>query len=420
MRGSEAGERAAAYIADYYRSLGLEVREQPFEVETGTLLEHRLEVLDPPLGEIPSWPALMTPDTPPEGLEADMVFLEGTNPPYAGPHIEGKAVMLCVGPQADSGKIMRFKPRAFIAIDNGIGLAPKRHAFGKVSFKPHEPVTGFRITYEDGLRLIQAGARRVRLLLRSECRTATTRNVIAELKGTEHPDEIIVVGGHYDGNPEISAASDNAAGAAVAMELARVYAERQSNRTLRFVAWAAEEGGCIGSQYYVSALKKQDKEERSASTFIKGRGKTELDKHLLSVAIDVVGLTVGYDTCYCLAGDDLTGMVKVLGSELGMPHEIHTNPFSSDHEPFVAAGIPGLCFARAGGAQAYLHGVEDCIDNLDAIHMGAVGRFVDTLLQRTANAQEWPLKREVPEDMRKRFKEVMKRMGDEVEEDKPA
>ena len=75
--------------------------------------------------------------------------------------------------------------------------------------------------------------------------------MIAEVTGTLQPEEIIVVGAHYDTTPDLPGASDNAGGVGVVMELARLYAERGSKRTLRFVAWGAEEGGLIGSRLAV-------------------------------------------------------------------------------------------------------------------------------------------------------------------------
>ena len=66
-------------------------------------------------------------------------------------------------------------------------------------------------------------------------------NIIAEVYGTTLPDEIIIVGAHYDTVWMTPGADDNASGVAVLLELARQLKSRQLNRTVRFIAFANEE-----------------------------------------------------------------------------------------------------------------------------------------------------------------------------------
>lgn len=66
-------------------------------------------------------------------------------------------------------------------------------------------------------------------------------NIEVEIRGTTRPDEIIVVGAHYDSVMGCPGANDNASGVAGVLELARAFARRPLDRTLRFVAFANEE-----------------------------------------------------------------------------------------------------------------------------------------------------------------------------------
>jgi Zn-dependent M28 family amino/carboxypeptidase len=66
-------------------------------------------------------------------------------------------------------------------------------------------------------------------------------NLITEIRGTTKPDEIIVVGGHYDSVPGVAGANDNASGTAATLALARRFATAKPARTLRFVAFVNEE-----------------------------------------------------------------------------------------------------------------------------------------------------------------------------------
>jgi hypothetical protein len=66
-------------------------------------------------------------------------------------------------------------------------------------------------------------------------------NIEAELRGATLPNEIVVVGAHYDTVSGSAGADDNASGTAVLLALARAFGERRARRTLRFVAFTNEE-----------------------------------------------------------------------------------------------------------------------------------------------------------------------------------
>lgn len=80
---------------------------------------------------------------------------------------------------------------------------------------------------------------------------ATGYNVVAELTGTVRPDEVYIVGAHYDSvsNP---GADDNASGVAGVLEMARVISRYESEATIRFIAFDMEELGLIGSGDYAN------------------------------------------------------------------------------------------------------------------------------------------------------------------------
>lgn len=90
-------------------------------------------------------------------------------------------------------------------------------------------------------------------------------NVFAELRGTSRPDEIIVIGAHYDAEVNTPGADDNASGVAAMLELARRFAGRPMGRTVRWVGYTNEEnsnsaGGLMGS--FVSARNAQNRNEK--------------------------------------------------------------------------------------------------------------------------------------------------------------
>ncbi|MEW8016271.1 MAG: M28 family peptidase [Candidatus Thiodiazotropha endolucinida] len=91
------------------------------------------------------------------------------------------------------------------------------------------------------------------------------RNIAVELPGETIPEEIIVVGAHYDSVHGSPGANDNGTGVAAVLELSRLLKDEQLNRTVRFVAFANEEPPFfyskeMGSQVY--AARSREREER--------------------------------------------------------------------------------------------------------------------------------------------------------------
>lgn len=66
-------------------------------------------------------------------------------------------------------------------------------------------------------------------------------NLVVEWRGTVEPDDVVIVGAHYDTVPETPGADDNASAVAVMLEVTRLLAGRQPKRTLRLIAFANEE-----------------------------------------------------------------------------------------------------------------------------------------------------------------------------------
>jgi len=88
-------------------------------------------------------------------------------------------------------------------------------------------------------------------------------NLIAELSGTARPDEIVIVGGHYDSAVGCPAANDNGSGTAATLALARHYAGKPMARTVRFVLFVNEEPPYfwtddMGSLVYARACKQKN------------------------------------------------------------------------------------------------------------------------------------------------------------------
>ena len=112
--------------------------------------------------------------------------------------------------------------------------------------------------YNRILRLVARGIRvdlEVNVAVRFHDDDPMSYNVIAEIPGTDLRDEVVMIGGCIDSWHAGTGATDNAAGAAAALEIMRLLQslELKPRRTIRLGLWSAEEQGAFGSQAYVAA-----------------------------------------------------------------------------------------------------------------------------------------------------------------------
>jgi Zn-dependent M28 family amino/carboxypeptidase len=112
------------------------------------------------------------------------------------------------------------------------------------------------VTAEDGdliARLSAQGTVRMQLVLTPrQLPDAMSYNVIADLKGSEHPEQVIVVSGHLDSWDLGTGAIDDGAGVAIAMQTAQLIKQLRlrPKRTIRVIAWMNEENGVVGGRTY--------------------------------------------------------------------------------------------------------------------------------------------------------------------------
>jgi len=91
----------------------------------------------------------------------------------------------------------------------------------------------------------------------------TFRNLEATLRGTSRPQEVVVLGAHYDTAEGAPGADDNASGVAGVLELARIFAQERQSRTVRFVFFPNEEPPSfptadMGSRHYATAARERN------------------------------------------------------------------------------------------------------------------------------------------------------------------
>ncbi len=406
--GSKEDQAAGEYIKSYFEGLGLDTSVQEFEIETGYMKNAALEVLKPYSESIKCEGMSMLGQTGPEGIEGELIRIETTDEEYLTPEITGKIVITNFIKRKNLHLVTKLKPLGFIFIENYPRMLPKKFWGNYSKDMAHGNFPAVRIGFEDGFKLLKNGATHANIVVEAKLAKEKTNNVIAEIKGSTHPDEIVIVGGHYDTVPDVRGASDNAGGTSIMMELARVFKEKGTKRTLRFIAWGSEEMGLDGSNLYAKKLKEDDKAAKEKDE----DAKTELEKTRLLVNLDVHGAMIGTNVAAVLGPSILTNSIKLLSKESGVVFEVKEAVYSSDGTPISAVGVPSASFSRRSGIDIMMHSIEDIIDYLspDALEMN--GKFVEEWMTRyVTKAAAFPFEHEVPEKLMKQIKEYYDNWG---------
>ena len=409
--GYKEDRLAAEYIESEFKKLGLKTWRQEFEIKTGHATAQRLEILEPYTETVQCEAMSMLGVTGPEGVEGELFRIETTDEEYLTPEIEGKIVVTDAVKRKNLELIAKRKPLGFIFIERHPRMLTK-HFWGNFpQGKDYGNFPSVRVSFESGLRLLKKGAKRARVVVEAERDTKKTQNILAELPGSTRPEEIIVVGGHYDSVPGVRGASDNAGGTAMTMELARVFKKKGSKRTLRFVAWGSEEMGLDGSNLYAKKLKEDDKAAKEKDE----DAETELGRHRLCVNLDVHGAMIGTNAANVLGTTMLSNSVKLLSRETGTVFDVKEAVYSSDGTPLSAVGIPSVSFSTRSGIDIMMHSVEDTIEYLSPDALELQGRFIEEWMTRyVSEAAAFPFKREIPEKLRDEIKKYYENWNEKL------
>ena len=406
--GTEGEHKAAKYIADQFRSLGLTTRLQRLPVTTFAVDHCKFEVFDGGKWRAFEAQAMgLSESTPPRGVQGPILFLPSLDERYFGPEMTGRIILAC-GLRLGAGalaKLLHYKPKAIVYIESGIKDEPMRVPIREHERKEVGNLPMARIGHLDGMNIVKKELTRARLTTRLSDRKSHSLNVIGEIKGSDHREEIVVICGHYDTSIGISGACDNASGTGIMIELARVFSGQPTKRTLRFIAFAAEEIGLIGSKYYAKQLQKLSELEKKKKSFNEKVDLTELDRHRLVFNLDVHGGVLGQHGFMFSGIEDIGASLRLLGQELGTATNVNTGPMSSDGSALAAMGIPAVQFARESATNAYLHSSMDDIKFLSPQALWEAGAFSEIYLTRhVTEAMLMPFPREIPEDQQKDLK----------------
>lgn len=269
--GSENLARAIAWAATTMREDGLEnVRMEPVMVPRWVRGREFGEIVEPPRHPVALIGLGGSVATPPGGIDADVLRVESFDELHAkSDQARGRIVLFDV-PFTTYAETVAYRSGAARAAAQHGAVAALVRAVGPTGLRtPHtgslqylpgvRPIPAAAIAAEDAnriARLIGRG-RTVRVHLTLESRQepeVESANVIAEIRGRERPEEVVVVGGHLDSWDVGTGASDDGVGCIVTWEALRLMKELgiRPRRTVRLVLFTNEENGFAGANAYAA------------------------------------------------------------------------------------------------------------------------------------------------------------------------
>lgn len=211
-----------------------------------------------------------------------------------------------------------------------------------------------REDYQELWRLLDAGAPvQVELNLQPTFsgKPVEVYNTVGEIRGTEKPDEVVILGAHLDSWDLGTGATDNGTGSMAVLEAARALQALgvKPKRTIRFVLFTGEEQGLNGSKAYVQTHKDELGKISAVLVHDSGTGKV---------------LTIGTMGNYN-AIETLDRVLYPLAQPLGFLEPSLRSEGGTDHVPFDAAGVPGFwCMQETADYEKMHHSQADTLDHV--------------------------------------------------------
>jgi Zn-dependent M28 family amino/carboxypeptidase len=383
VTGSPAAAQAVNWGVATMKAIGLEnVHAEPWKISHGwtrisadaelTVPIHRRLMVDS-MGWVGS--------TPPGGIEADVIAVNA----YAlsdelknnSGNWRGKILLII-----QKGDAPKDRMEAFAKFGDFLKAAHQAGAVAVIGGQGGRKATGMHLTHTGALgfdayydipvvsmaaedqdqleRYFERGILpRVKINVQNRVTDgpADSANVVGEIRGTQNPEQIVVVGGHLDSWDLASGSTDNGAGATVTLGAADAIIKSgfKPKRTIRFVLFTGEEEGLLGSLAYAKTHQ------------------TEMVNHVAAVVLDsgqgpVVGFQMG-------GHDDLIPAVQKFASSLQAFGKLDVDnevEFGTDTGPFTLAGLPGINLNQDSPDYKYTH--HSAVDTLDKVQPDILDR----------------------------------------------
>src|SRR5580704_13966181 len=353
VTGSPEGQRAIDWGVATMKSIGLEnVHTESYQVFRGWTRGTASAELEAPIHRRLMVDAMgWVGSTPVGGVEAPLIgvntFDIDNEIKTNGASWRGKILLAYQHGQPPANRMMGFlkfgdllkaaQANGAVAVIGGQGGRPSAGMH-----LTHTGALGFNVSYEIPVvsmsaedqaqlqRYVERGVPvRIKINVQNKFSDGPVQsaNVIGEIRGTEHPEQVIVVGGHLDSWDLASGSTDNGCGTSTTLGAASSIMKSglEPKRTVRFVLFTGEEPGLRGSLAYV----KQHKDE--------------MPNHLGAIILDagqgaVTGLQLGGRDDLMPATEPFAKSLQAFGKMI-VDDEVE---FGTDTLSFTLQGLPGI------------------------------------------------------------------------------
>jgi carboxypeptidase Q len=372
LSGSESLERTIDWILVQMKSDGLEnVRGEKVMVPHWVRGEESASLVSPRAAPLHMIGLGRSVATPAAGITAPVMIVGSFDElTTRAAEAKGKIVLFDV-PFTSYGQTVRYRSGAASAAGKVGAVAALIRSVSSYSIQnPHTGAMNYNTTVkaripaaalsvEDAMmlhRMVNRGEKVV-VNLKMSAQTlpdAPSRNVVAEIRGSEKPDEVVVLGGHIDSWDVGQGAMDDGGGVVAAWEAVKLIKKLglKPRRTIRVVAWTNEENGSRGGTGYRDAHR------------------AELDKHVLAMesdngVFDVQGLGISAGAGGLAMAQDIATLLTPIGA-----NKANDGGSDADTDPLLALGVPTISPAVDGTRYFWFHHSSgDTMDKLDPREM---------------------------------------------------
>jgi len=390
LSGSESLERAIDWIVAEMKRDGFDnVRKEPVMVPKWVRGEESAELLSPRRMKLHMLGLGRSIGTGPAGITAQVLVVKNFaelrarateargkivlwNVPFVG---YGRTVVYrAVG--ADSASAVGAVASLVRSITPGSMQSPHTGAMAPYDTTGRiKPIPAAAVTVEDAemMQRMQDRGEKIEVKLMMSARmmgVSQSHNVVAEIRGSERPDEIIVMGGHIDSWDVGQGAMDDGGGCVVTWDALRLIKQLGSKpkRTIRVVLWTNEENGGMGGTGY------------------RDQHRAEMDKHVLAMESDngvfkPAGIRYGTGPGGEAIARGIASLLRPINAD-----SIAVGGPEADIAPLYALGIPVITLDTDQSKYFLYHHTEaDMIDKLDPVDMAKDAAIFAVVAATVAN-----------------------------------
>ena len=384
LAGSPQLDQAITWAQDRMKAAGLSnVHAEPVLVPHWVRGTERAEMLTPlpqPLNILGLGGSV---GTPAGGLTADVVVVGSFDElEKLGESVKGKIVLFDVPYKGYGHTVVYRHDGAAKAAKYGAAAALVR-SVGPVSLDtPHTgamdydpaypkiPTASVTLEASAQMRRMQARGERIRMKLEMGAKTlpdAPSANVVGEIRGTEKPDEIVLLSGHLDSWDVGQGAQDDGAGTVITLEAARLIQSLglKPRRTIRVVLWTNEENGLRGGKAY------RDTHRAEFGNIVAAFESDSGSERIKAFSLELRKASPEAKAGALASLKSLGGVLEPFG-----PVVFRLGGSGADVSPMVAEGVPGIGVEHAATHYFDVHhsGADtfDKVEKDDLAHNAAV------------------------------------------------